>query len=207
MDENFALIIVIITGFVSYSAWRKPELFNKLLLSPYIIVRSKQYYRMLTYGFVHGNWSHLIVNMLVFLSFSDALIYYFGMIWYSSGKLMFIILYLSAIVVSSIYDVIKYKDNSAYSAVGASGATSAIIFASMLFQPWNMIYFFGIIPIPSIIFGIIYLIYSYVMGQKSIDNIGHNAHFWGAVYGFLFPILLEPDLLKNFIHQILKFSF
>jgi len=202
---NIILLIVAVTGIVSYIAWQKPELFHKLLLSPYIVVREKQYYRMFTYGFLHADWMHLIVNMLVFWSFGRVLIQYFNIIWSQLGILIFVLFYLSAIIVSSIYDVVKYRDNYSYSAVGASGATSAVIFATMLFDPWNMIYFMGIIPIPSILFGVIYLVYSYIMGKKGMDNIGHNAHFWGAIYGFIFPMLLKPNLFKYFIQELLNF--
>lgn len=203
--ESITIIIVLVTGVVSYIAWQRPELFQKLLLWPYNVVRQKQYYRMLTHGFIHADWGHLIINMFVFWSFGRSLIQYFNWVWGAAGAFLFVLLYLSAIVVSSVYSVLKHKNNYAYTAVGASGATSAVIFACMFFDPWNMIYFFGIIPIPGILFGIVYLIYSYWMGKRGGDNIGHDAHFWGAVYGFVFPLICKPALFKLFIQQLSNF--
>jgi membrane associated rhomboid family serine protease len=124
--------------------------------------------------------------------------------WGTKAVILFVLLYLSAIIVSSLYSLAKYKDNYSYSAVGASGATSAIVFASIFFDPWNMIYFFGVLPIPGILFGVIYLIYSYRMSRKGTDNIGHDAHFWGAVYGFTFPLFFKPELFKFFINRLLS---
>lgn len=198
--------IILITLIISVYAWQDRTIFQKLLLSPYILVRNKEYHRLLTHGFLHGNWLHLIVNMLVFWSFGRVLLIYFNLIW-SNGNLVFLFFYLSAIVLSSLYSVVKHKDNYEYSAVGASGATSAIVFAYIFFEPWNLVYFFGVLPVPGIIFGIFYLIYSYKMSQKQIDNIGHDAHFWGAVYGFCFPIIFKPQLIQHFIHSLSSFNF
>jgi membrane associated rhomboid family serine protease len=142
--------------------------------------------------------------MLVFWSFGSVVIQYFELIWgiYAIGLL--ILLYISAIVISSLYSVAKHKDDYSYSAVGASGATSAIIFASMFFDPWNMIYFFGVLPIPGILFGFLYLIYSFRMAKIGNDNIGHDAHFWGAVYGFVFPMMFKPELYKYFLDKLVS---
>jgi len=200
---NLIIVIIVITAVVSYMAWQKQELFSKLLFSPYFIIRRNQYYRFITHGFVHANWPHLIINMLVFWSFGSVLLQYFEIVWSKFSNLLFIGFYLAAIILSSIYSFVKNKDNSSYSAVGASGATSAIVFASIFFDPWNKVYFFGFIPIPGVLFGVLYLVYSYRMAKKGTDNIGHDAHFWGAVFGFLFPIMLKPELVKHFIHSIM----
>ena len=202
---SIIIIIIVITGVITYMSWKNQDLFNKLLFSPYIIIRKKQYYRLLTNGFVHANWAHVIVNMLVFWSFGSNLIQYFDIFWDKTGKLIFVIFYLLSIIVSSLYSFAKYKDNPSYSAVGASGATSAIVFASIFFDPWNMVYFFGVIPIPGVLFGFMYLVYSYKMSKKGTDNIGHDAHFWGAVFGFFFPLILKPELFTYFIHRIIDF--
>ncbi len=202
--ENIVYIIIGVTGVISYMAWQNTDLFLKLMLSPYDMIRNKQYFRLLTHGFLHANWTHLIVNMLVFWSFGRVLIQYMNYFWGSTGIILFVFLYLSAIIVSSFFSVAKHKDDMGYSAVGASGATSAIVFASIFFDPWNMIYFFGVLPVPGILFGAIYLIYSYRMAQKGQDNIGHDAHFWGAVYGFTFPIFFKPQLFMYFLDQLLR---
>ena len=201
--DKYIYIIIGVTGVITYLAWQKEELFNKFLLSPYAMIRNKEYFRLLTHGFLHANWTHLLVNMLVFWSFGRVLIQYFNLVW-PSGSLIFVIFYLSSIVVSSLYSVLKHKDDYYYSAVGASGGTSAVLFASIFFDPWNMIYFFGVIPIPGILFGAIYLIYSYRMAKRGTDNIGHDAHFWGAVFGLIFPIVLKPQLISLFVERLIS---
>jgi membrane associated rhomboid family serine protease len=202
--QNIVYVIIAITVAISYFSWQKPDLFQKLLLDPYRVVHNNEYYRIVSHGFIHANWSHLLVNMLVFWSFGSVVIQYFELIWgiYAIGLL--ILLYISAIVISSLYSVAKHKDDYSYSAVGASGATSAIIFASMFFDPWNMIYFFGVLPIPGILFGFLYLIYSFRMAKIGNDNIGHDAHFWGAVYGFVFPMMFKPELYKYFLDKLVS---
>jgi membrane associated rhomboid family serine protease len=118
--------------------------------------------------------------------------YYFGL----KGILYYVLLYIGGTALSTLPSYGKHKDDYSYTAVGASGAVSAVVFASIVFDPLNKIYIFLIpIGIPAIIFGILYLAYSWYMGKKNIDNIGHDAHFWGAVFGFVFTILLKPVLL------------
>ncbi|MDD2634574.1 MAG: rhomboid family intramembrane serine protease [Bacteroidales bacterium] len=200
--NNIILIIVIITGIVTYISWQRRDLFSKLLFSPYLIFKNNEYHRIITHGFVHANWPHVIINMLVFWSFGSVLLVYFDIVWDSFGDMLFIIFYLLAIVFSSFFSLFKHKNNSSYSAVGASGAVSAVVFATIFFDPWNKVYFFGILPIPGIVFGAIYLIYSYRMSKRGSDNIGHDAHFWGAVFGFFFPLILKPQLIQYFINRI-----
>jgi len=200
---NLILVIIVVTGIISYMSWKNQELFSKLLFSPYQIVRNNQYYRFITHGFVHGSWAHLIINMLVFWSFGSVLLQYFKIVWHEFANITFIGFYLAAIILSSLFSFFKHKDNFNYSAVGASGATSAIVFASIFFDPWNMVYFFGFIPIPGVVFGALYLIYSYRMSKRGTDNIGHDAHFWGAVFGFFFPLILKPELITHFMHRIM----
>jgi membrane associated rhomboid family serine protease len=175
------------------------------MLSPFEIVHNKQIYRLITNGFLHGNWGHLIINMLVFYSFAVVTINTFSSIWGNFGIFLFILLYLSAIIISSLYSTFKHKNNLSYAAIGASGATSAITFTFILFYPWEKILFFGVLPCPAIIFGGLFLVYSYIMGKRGKDNVGHDAHFWGAIYGFIFPLLFKPSLIKFFISRIIDF--
>ena len=99
--------------------------------------------------------------------------------------------------------MVKYRDTAGYSAVGASGAVSAVLFASILFEPKMGIYIYLIpIPVPGYIFAPLYLLYCWYMARKNIDNIGHTAHFWGAVYGLAFPLFFRPDILNHFLTQL-----
>ena len=166
----------------------------------------KEYIRLISHGFLHGSWPHLLVNMFVLYSFGQAVIYYFNVEFPGRGIVMFLLLFFSGLVFSSLYSLFKEKDNHYYSAVGASGAVSAVVFASIFFHPYNPLYLMFIpIPIPGIIFGVLYLVYSKIMSQKNIDNIGHDAHFWGAVFGFLFPIIYRPSLFIDFLQKLITF--
>ena len=198
------IVLIFITVIISILAWRKMYLFDKLRFNASLVVYNKEYYRMFTYGFLHGDWGHLFINMFVLWMFGrlieDTYTYWWGM----KGLVLFLFLYLTAIVISTLSDVKKHRENYNYNAVGASGAVSAIVFASILIYPLQKIYLFFIpIGIPAFIFGILYLIYSTYMSKRQRDNIGHNAHFWGGVYGFLFTIPFKKSLIVSFFEQIL----
>ena len=201
------LIIVIITVLTSVAAFRRRELFYRLDLSPARIVHKKEYYRIFTHAFLHADYFHLGINMLVLYSFGSYIEKVFaqleaaGVIF--SGPFFFILLYASSIVLASVSTVTRYRNNEAYSAVGASGAVSAIVFTYIFFTPLEKIYFYMVLPIPGILFGILYLLYSSYMGRRNKDNINHSAHFWGAVVGFVFPILLEPSLFLVFLEKLI----
>jgi len=196
------IIIAVLIFIVSNIAFRENQLFYKYQLNAYDFVYKKQYYRIITHAFLHADWAHLLINILVFISFGQALLAYFQYFWGDSANLIFIVFFVSAIMVSSIYSIYKNRNNISYNAIGSSGAVSAVLFASIFFDPWHKIYFFGVLPIPGIVFGILYLGYSFYMGKKNQDNIGHDAHFWGAVYGFIFPILIQPNLIGLFTQQL-----
>jgi membrane associated rhomboid family serine protease len=201
---NIYLLIILVTGIVSYLGFSRSELIYRYQFNAWQITHRRELYRLVTHGFFHAGWLHLLVNMMVLWSFGQAVIFYFQFI---SGmpQLLFLFFYLTAIVISSFYSLSKHRDNVHYNAIGASGAVSAVVFASILFDPYNPILLFAIVPIPGILFGVLYLVYSRIMAQKDIDNIGHDAHFWGAVYGFVFPILLQPKLLQYFIDKLISF--
>jgi membrane associated rhomboid family serine protease len=121
------------------------------------------------------------------------------------GMLTFILIYGGAAIASSIPDLIKHKDNFSYNALGASGAVSAIIFTAILLNPTSKIMLLLIpIPIPAVLFGVLYLVFSAYMAKRNIDNIGHTAHFWGAVFGFVFPVILNPSLLISFFDNLMS---
>ena len=200
------LIIVIITAIFSYFGFQRPELMSRYDFSPYRINQRKEYYRIFTHAFLHADWIHLLINMLVFFSFGryvEEMFNHMAKIGdIRSGEFNFILLYISSIVISSISTLIKKRNDPYYIAVGASGAVSAILFTSIFFSPLEKVYLYGILPLPGIAFGVLYLAYSSYMGKKGKDNINHDAHFWGAFYGLIFPIIMEPSLLSNFLFQI-----
>ncbi|MGB9745369.1 MAG: rhomboid family intramembrane serine protease [Bacteroidales bacterium] len=202
------IILIILTTVVSVYVFQNPGLFNKLQLSPFMVVYRRQWYRLFSHGFIHADWIHLIVNMIVLYSFGTVAESVFdelsvqGII--SHPKLIFILMYISSVAVSSLFTLIKEKDNISYASVGASGAVSTVVFLTIFFFPIQKIYFYAIIPMPGILFGILYLIYSQYMSMRSNDNINHDAHFIGALYGLVFPLFIEPDLIFHFADQIRK---
>jgi membrane associated rhomboid family serine protease len=111
-------------------------------------------------------------------------------------------LYFGGLIISNAYALFKHRNNYYYNAVGASGAVSAVLFAAIFFEPWQNIYFFAVLPIPGIVFAALYLIYSYYMSRKQQDQIAHDAHFLGALFGFIFPVLLNGRLFERFIDKL-----
>jgi len=112
------------------------------------------------------------------------------------------IYYTAALIFSSLPSYFKHKDNYYYRALGASGAIAAVLFTTIIFDPWQTINLNFFIPIPGILFAIAYVAYSSYMGKKGNDNIGHEAHLWGAVFGLVCPIVLKPQILPFFIEQL-----
>lgn len=171
------------------------------------MVYRHEWHRLLSHALVHGNWPHLIINMYVLYSFGQALDIFlhrltiFGTI--KHPHIHFIIIYIAGIAVSSITTITKYKDEPLYNAVGASGAVSAVVFSCIFFAPLSKILLFGIIPMPAILFGILYIVYSHYMSRRSNDSINHEAHLLGALFGFSYPILIKPALLYEFIRLLL----
>jgi membrane associated rhomboid family serine protease len=182
---------------VSYLCFNNAELFRKLALIPYRTVKNNEWYRLITHGFVHADMTHLLVNMFTFWSFGTYIEKVFGYLGF--GTWGFLGLYFGGMIFASIYDLVKHHNDPYYVSIGASGAVSAILFSYILFDPWSKILLFAIIPVPGIIFGVVYLAYCQYMAKRAGDNINHNAHFYGAVYGFLFPALLNPSLIKAFL--------
>ena len=198
-------LIIGTTVIVSYICFGRRDLVNRLSFNSYAIFKRKEWFRLITHGFIHADMTHLLINMFTFWSFGTYMESLFDMMGF--GRWGFMGLYFGGMIFSSLFDLIKYRDNIYYQSIGASGAVSAVLFASILFSPWSSILLFAIIPIPGIIFGVLYLIYCQYMAKRSLDNINHNAHFYGALYGLLFPVLLQPSLIGDFIDQLLgRFS-
>ena len=197
------LAIIILTSLISIYAFFNHDIFDRLKFNPYAIKHHGQGWRFFTYGLVHADWIHLFINMFVLYSFGKAVIDAYHFYFDVKGYLFFLLLYVGGIIFSVLFDFGKHKDDSWYNAVGASGAVSSILFASILVYPTGSVYLFPIpFPIPSAVFGIIYLIYSMVMARRGSDNIGHNAHFWGAIFGIVFTAALKPRLVISFWNQI-----
>lgn len=202
-------IIIAFTAIITITAFNNSDFFSRFQFNAYQIYHRKEIYRLLSHGFLHANWTHLIVNMLALFLLGPVVERYFKELMFAGiikhHSLIFLLFYLIAIVISSLISLFKQKNNAWYNSVGASGAVSAIIFFYIFFNPWKMLYIYGILPVPGIILGALYLIYSQFMSKRNVDNINHDAHFIGAVFGFIFPVILDYRLLGNFITEFLGF--
>ncbi len=198
------IILIVITVAVSYAAFKSPKLMEQLQFNASKIYHNHEYHRLVTHAFVHANWEHLFVNMIVLFSFGQAIEEYFKYNFGNNHILFFFLLYFGGILASNIYALIKHRNNFFYNSIGASGAVASVLFAAIFFDPWNKVYFFGILPIPGIVFAALYLVYSYQMSMKQKDNVAHDAHFLGALFGFVFPILVNPTLFEVFLDKLFR---
>jgi membrane associated rhomboid family serine protease len=196
-------IIIIFTSALSIWAFNNPDVLQKCKHYPFIEERQKEFYRLLTSGFVHADGMHLGFNMFALYSFGNRVEQFFD-VYFPFGKTFYLVFYLISIAMASIPSFYKNRNNPSYASIGASGAVSAVVFAGILFEPLNEI-FLMFIPfgVAGWIFGILYLMYSQYASRNANDNIGHDAHFWGAVFGFLLPIVLKPNLLADCLGQIM----
>ncbi len=197
-------IILFVTIIISLVSFFNKNVSSKLTFNAYLIHENKEWYRFISYGFIHADFFHLFVNMYVLYSFGQFVEYYFDVFFGIKSIFYFIILYFGALAISVVSDYKHHKGDFFYNAVGASGAVSAIVFSSFIFEPTQRIMIFPIpFHLPAIIFGVLYLVYSAYMSKQNKDNIGHSAHFWGAVFGATFTIALKPVLLISFFYKIM----
>ena len=198
------IIIIAVTVLVSLMCFSGRPDVNSLMFNAYRVWHRREWWRMLTSGLVHGGWGHLLFNMLTLYFFGTVVEQYFSAAFGgTAGIVLYVVLYVSAIAVASLWDLFKNRDNPNYNALGASGAVSAVLFASILFEPKMGIYIYLIpIPVPGYIFAPLYLVYCWYMARRGTDNIGHTAHFWGAVYGLVFPLICRPDIFRHFLSQL-----
>lgn len=177
------------------------------MLNPYLASTQHQYYRFVTSGFLHQDFAHLLWNMFSLYFFGTSVEKTFRIIFEPLGSTYFIAFYIIAIVVSDIPSFFKHKHNPGYNSLGASGAVAAVIFASIIFQPLTRICIYFALCLPGFILGVLYLIGSYYQSKRSKDNINHDAHIYGALFGVLFCAILYPSSIPQFIDQIASWKF
>jgi membrane associated rhomboid family serine protease len=197
-------IIIAVTVLVSVIAMNNDELKGKLLFNAYAIRHRREWYRLFTHALVHGDFMHLMFNMYAFYSFGIFAESAYGYFFAERATFFYVLLYVGGIFMSSAYSYEKHKDDMYYNALGASGAVSAVVFACILISPVSKIQliFLPGLGIPSWVFGILYLVGSWYMARKGSDNIGHDAHFFGALYGIAFTLCIKPELAKAFLAQV-----
>jgi membrane associated rhomboid family serine protease len=199
---SITVILIAITVLVSFSAFNKPDVLAKLMMNPYQIRTKDQYYRLITSGFIHNDHMHLLWNMFSFYFFGNAIEQDFNELFGAAGPYYFIVLYFTALVVSDIPTYFKERNNYHYNALGASGAVGSIIFAFIILQPLQSICLYVALCMPGFVFGIGYMAYTYYQGRKSNDNINHDAHLYGALYGLVFCVVTYPASLLSFYIQV-----
>jgi len=160
-------------------------------------IRRGEQVRMISSGFLHADTTHLIFNMITLYFFADVVLF-------EMGNLNFILIYFASLIVGNLLSFYFHKDEYWYSAIGASGAVTGILYAAILIRPEMSLYLFFIpIPIPGYLFGIGYLLYSIYGMKNRVGNIGHDAHFGGAVGGYFLTVALQPSLLQTDLFHVL----
>jgi membrane associated rhomboid family serine protease len=200
MQVTYALMAII--GVVTYYAWQKPEVQHGFMLNPYLVDQKGQYYRLITSGFVHNNGMHLFLNLFTLYFFGGAIESIFSIYFGELGTIYYISLFFSAIIIANLPSFFKHKSNPHYNSLGASGGVSALVLAFILFDPIRELCLYAVICLPGYILGALFIIYSIVMGKRGQDNINHDAHLFGALYGLVFILILRPSTLENFIETL-----
>lgn len=195
-------IIIAVTTLISLYAFQSPALMSSFMMNPYYAHRKQQYYRFVSSGFIHKDHMHLLWNMLSFYFFGTAIEREFHALFGQAGSLYFIALYILAIIVSDIPTYFKHKNHVGYNSLGASGGVSAVIFAFIIFEPLSDICLYFAFCMPGFILGSLYIIFSWYQGRKSNDNINHDAHLYGALFGLIFCVIVAPSSIGHFFEQV-----
>ncbi len=196
------ITIIALTCAASIPCFQNRQLLLSLLFWPPAVARG-QVYRLVTHGFVHADGQHLLFNMITLFFFGRAIESFFtGYI----GPVGFALFYLGGIVAAILPSYWQHMRDAQYRSLGASGAVSAVLFAYILMAPWSTIYVF-FFPIPAIAYAVLYTAYSFYAAGRAADNINHSAHLWGAGYGVIFALCMEPRLWSNFTQRLLEPSF
>ena len=198
MQAPVTFFLIGITCLVSWMAFNNRKLADRLILWPPAIDKHRQYDRLVTYGFIHGDFMHLLFNMVTLFFFGQQIEQLMTRVM---GIWAYPVFYVSALVVSILPTYLKNQKNPNYLSLGASGAVSAVLFAFVLLAPWSTI---GVmfIPMPAIVFAVLYVGYSIWMDRRGGDRINHSAHLAGAAYGVLFMVIMEPRVLGIFLQQL-----
>ena len=192
------LILIAVTCLISWIGFKDRSFLDRWLLNPYQARRRKRLAPYLSYGFVHADFTHLLFNMITLFFFGRAMEGFFAPHFGGFGYYVF---YLGGIVVSVLPSALPNRNNPNYATLGASGAVSAVLFAYILLQPLSLLFIY-FVPVPAILYAIGYVAYSIYLDKRGGDNINHSAHLWGAAYGVLFTVAVEPGVLPAFLVKL-----
>lgn len=190
------IVIIAANVIISMKGFNDFQFFEKYKFNIAGIKRGEQL-RMVTSGFLHADFNHLLFNMLTLYFFAPVVVTYLGATY-------FVLIYVGALVVGSLLSFQFHKDEPYYSAIGASGAVTGVLYAAILLNPSMSLYLFFIpIPIPAWLFGVAYLLYSIYGMRAKKDNIGHDAHFGGAIAGYVLTLVFAPYIVSNSLWIVL----
>lgn len=208
-ETPITLLLIAVNVIYSIIGFSNTELLSKTIGWPYYTKHENQYYRFITSGFLHADWMHLIFNMFTLYFFGtnlEILLNVFNL----GGNIAYLALYFLGMIVADIPSYIKHKDDYNYRSLGASGAVSAVVFAVIVFSPWSSIYLYGAIKISAAIYAVLYIVYCVYAGKQNNDNVNHDAHLWGSLFGLVFTIALlismKPDIFPHIVDELKNFS-
>lgn len=193
------IVLIAITCAVSITCFSDQRMLERLLLWP-PGVRKGEYHRLLTHAFVHADGAHLAFNMITLFFFGRIIEGFFSRF---IGEIGFVAFYLAAAVLSGLPSYLKHQHDSSYRSLGASGAVAAIMFAFILIAPWSIIYVF-VLPVPALLYGVIFMLYGLYGHRFGHDHINHSAHLWGAAFGIAFTLLMEPRIGSLFLARLMS---
>lgn len=218
IDSPVTLILIACNVIASIYGFSNQDMISKTIMWPYGVKRYNQYYRFITSGFIHADWTHLIFNMFTLYFFGGVVESYFSMSIEGEdgfitenvlgGTVAYLALYFLGLIASDIPTYLKHRNDYNYHCLGASGAVSAVVFAAIVFNPWSSIYIFGVIRLSAFIYAVLYIFYCVYMAKRQSDNVNHDAHLWGALFGLGFTIALiaamKPELFPFILEELKK---
>jgi len=202
-ETPVTFLLIALNVIFSLIGFSNHALLDKTIMWPYRVKREQQYYRFITSGFLHADFAHLFFNMFTLYFFGtnlERLLYVNEL----GGNAAYLALYFLGLIVSDIPGYLKHKDDYGYRALGASGAVSAVLFACLIFDPWGQVRLYGAIKMSFAVFAVLYLAYCIYMGNKGHDNVNHDAHLWGSIFGLAFTLLLVALLQPAMFGQIVE---
>lgn len=205
--SQYPITLVLIAANVIFSliGFSNKTMLSRFIMWPMVVKERNQWDRFITSGFLHADYMHLFFNMftLYFFGRNMELIFNaalpFGNIWY-------LLIYFAGLIVSDIPSYLKHKNDPNYRSLGASGAVSAVVFAAVVFDPWSQLQLYGFISMSALLFAFLYIAYCIYAGKRGGDNINHDAHLWGALFGLgatlLLMAVLRPDIFPFIIDDL-----